>query len=196
MAKEKPKIGRPKEFTEPMQAIRYEVPVSVMDKLKEKKDKTRVPVSELVRAALLSAAEETMPRVTLRKISTAAPCGPFADVAAGLESFQIPGELAELLGVLDDDLIVPCQGHSMVGADIDDGSVLVMRPLNGLQPHSGEVILAQVTLDNGDCLWTVKYWHDDGRWVTLEDGEHEELGFPENTVELKPVARKVGTFKK
>ncbi len=163
----------------------------IVDGVAEKEDRSASYVARELLLSGLRAAEETTSPVTLRRFSAAAPCGPFSEVASRLECFQIGGELAAMLGLLDDDLIVPSQGKSMIKSDIVEGSFVIMRPLGQMQPHHNEIVLAQVMCDDGTCLWTVKHWCDDGNKVVLKDGERKALSLPKNAIELHAVARKL-----
>jgi len=139
--------------------------------------------------------ESPLPGITVHLFNATAPCGQWTQTATDQHPFEVSGEMAELLGLLDGDWVVPCVGDSMVGADIPDGSTLVMRPLGDLEPENGDVCLAQVILLDGGCLWTVKRWKWQGATLELQNGRREKLSLPDDAIELRAIAFKVATLK-
>lgn len=134
--------------------------------------------------------------VTLFRFNSVAPCGDFVDVATEQNAYEVNGEMAELLGLIDGDWVVPVAGVSMVGADIPDGSTLVMRPFDDTtEPRNGDVCLAQIISNDGRALWTVKRWRWSGFSVKLVNGQREELSLPKHAVELRAIAYKVAALK-
>src|SRR5690606_20769207 len=99
--------------------------------------------------------------------------------------FRVSGEVAAAMNAQDGDWLVICEGASMIGADIPDGSRLVMRPLyrDGYEYEAehGDVCLVQACTDDDDCFWTVKKWYWDENDVILRNGDKAVIGLRANT---------------
>jgi SOS-response transcriptional repressor LexA len=115
------------------------------------------------------------------------PCGPLKEAIDTGASFTISSDTASELEVRDGDLWVRAEGESMEGAGIQDGFLILMRPLDGRPPRRGEIVLVQFFDDEGDVYQaTVKSWNGDNP-LRLKDGQGQDFEVPQGK-EYKAVA--------
>jgi hypothetical protein len=126
------------------------------------------------------------------KFLAKAPCGDWKEAVDLASSFVLSQDTADFLEARETDVVVMADGESMDGAGIEDGSLLLMRPLaNHARPTRGEITLVQIIDEDGDCESTIKRCH---RWgnapneIVLHDGEGNPFPLPPNTREVKAVA--------
>lgn len=115
------------------------------------------------------------------------PCGPLKEALDTGSSFTISRDTADELEVRDGDFWVRAEGESMEGAGIQDGFLILMRPLDGRPPRRGEIVLVQFFDEEGDVYQaTVKRWNGDNP-LRLKDGQGDDYEIPEER-EYKAVA--------
>ncbi len=121
-------------------------------------------------------------------ILTKAPCGPWEEALAGAGSFTISADTADELEARDGDVFVRTTGESMEAAGIQDGMLLLMRPVG---PHShprrGEITLVQIIDSEGEYLGTIKHWAP-GTPPKLTDGEGNDFAIPDDVQQIIPIA--------
>lgn len=144
--------------------------------------------------ALLKGEQSSEPK-TLRLLTTA-PCGPWTEALDTSKSFHVGADVCEALGIKDTDVLVKAKGDSMVGADIPDGCLLVMRPLNGEVPPSGSVCLIQVQCNDGRCEATIKKWRNRKTDFALVDGGNREVWLPSDAIEMRAIAYMVAKMER
>lgn len=115
------------------------------------------------------------------------PCGPLRAAIDTGAFFTVSRDTAEELEVRDGDFWVRAEGESMEGAGIQDGFLILMRPLESRPPRRGEIVLVQFFDETGDVYQaTVKSWNGDNP-LRLKDGHGEDFEVPEGR-EYKAVA--------
>jgi repressor LexA len=111
-------------------------------------------------------------------------------IAAGsvVESFTDAVELLDFSGsfLRPQDFALRVRGDSMIGALIDSGDMVIMRPIQDpLTVKDGTIVAARVD-GNGT---TLKYYHRKGPKVTLKPANpsYDEMEFPVNQVDVQGV---------
>jgi SOS-response transcriptional repressor LexA len=116
------------------------------------------------------------------------PCGPWREAIDLASDYVLSANVADTLEARDGDVIVQADGESMEGAGINDGALLLMRPVpEGRRPARGEIALVQIMRGDGDCESTLKRWMG-GEPLRLEDGTGEPLLLPPDVTEVRAVA--------
>lgn len=135
-----------------------------------------------------------MESVILRRLESV-PCGPWKEVLEETQPYALPKDLAEVLGAQAGDLLVPCEGESMLEAGVPNKGRVIMRPLNGIKPKPGEIVLCCVERENGQWESTIKFWYNGPNALPeLRNGKLELYKFPDDTVEVYPVATLVAVM--
>jgi SOS-response transcriptional repressor LexA len=107
------------------------------------------------------------------------PCGPIKEAIETGAAVTISADTADELEVRDGDFWVRAEGESMEGAGIQDGFLILMRPLDGRPPRRGEITLMQFIDESGDVYQsTVKSWNGDNP-LRLLDGQGDDFEVPE-----------------
>lgn len=119
----------------------------------------------------------------------AVPCGPWKTALDEASEFPLQSELASLLDAREGDVLVPAQGQSMEESGVPDGALVLMRPLEGRKPASGEITLVMVETSDGEWVGTIKHWYQTrSRAVDLRDGKGHCYALPPNVKAVYPVA--------
>ncbi|MBW3637987.1 MAG: hypothetical protein KY445_16205 [Armatimonadetes bacterium] len=105
------------------------------------------------------------------------PCGPLKEAIDTGDSFTLSADTADELETRDGDFLCRAEGESMLGAGIQDGFMVLMRPLDGRPPKRGEVCLIQFFDEEGAVYQaTIKRWEGQGKYT---DGQGEPFEGPE-----------------
>lgn len=155
-------------------------------------DAENVTVAEFVRRAV---AERLNPRVVSIDASefglvptnylSRVPAGPAKESVNTEGDFLLSQHVADALQAKEGDYTIMVEGESMEAAGIYDGSLLIVRPLEGhLKPRKGEVVLVQLVSESGNYESTVKFWQG-GNPPEIQDAEGNKVKIPEG-VRLEP----------
>lgn len=121
-------------------------------------------------------------------------CGPWREALEQAESFCLSHQTAEFLEVREGDLFLPAQGQSMEGAGIQDGFLIVVRPLDGKIPRRHDIVLVEVLTEDGEAIYTLKHWGQPagpGSPPQLTDGQGNDFALPLQAQRIQPIGRAV-----
>ena len=124
-------------------------------------------------------------------------CGPWREPLDDARSFALSHDTAEFLEVRDGDFFLPAQGQSMEGAGIQDGYLVVVRPLDGKIPRRNEIVLVEVTTEDGTTVYTLKHWGPSsapGAPPLLIDGAGDQFPLPGQAQQLQPIGRAIAVL--
>lgn len=106
------------------------------------------------------------------------PCGPLKAALDSGDELIVNDRVADELEIRDADLWVRAEGDSMKGVGIQDGFLVLLRPLEGRPPARGEIALMQFIDENGNVYEsTLKGWLGDNP-LRLIDGDGQEFTPP------------------
>lgn len=191
-----------------MVSITYPTKLSenLLSRLKERKAKTRVPVTAQIRRAIereLSGEFDTAPmsiepdealnQVRLPYLNEV-PCGPWDEAAPDEnQSFALSRDVALEMNAQPDDFAIRSKGESMKARGIPDHAIMIVRPLRGTQtPRRDEIVVMQIILEGEKYQGTVKVWRADGSPPKLEDGDGKAFEYPAGVVGARATGIVIG----
>jgi hypothetical protein len=171
------------------------LPVSLDQKLRafadEKEESITSVITQSVKQVL---SDEPHPSAletgsTTLKFLAKAPCGDWREAIDLGESFTLSPQVAGELEAMETDVIVRAAGHSMEGARIHEGDLILMRPLtNGKNPRRNQITLVQVKRVDGTYESMIKHWIPGEPLPTLHDGDGKAVSLGDDVERVDAVA--------
>lgn len=197
------RIGRPPAKNGPLVDRPIGFSAEINRRLEELADIEDLSVPELVRRAvdeklnprpididLINAATDSFRAPFLSRV----PCGPWQDAVDEGAAFTVSKDVADFIEARDGDAWVEGSGDSMVGAGIQDGFMVLVRPLpEGRTPRRGEIAVIQAFVGDEEeaVLGTIKRWmppKDSEGLPTLFNGDDAEFELPSGVRRVVAVA--------
>jgi SOS-response transcriptional repressor LexA len=195
-------LSTPQSRARKTERFEFKAPEKLIAEFREAANGQQMDMADFARAAIAAAIERVQGgqtiagEVDLANLETDSfraaylsrvPCGPLREALDTGSSFTISRDTADELEVREGDFWVRAEGESMEGAGIQDGFLILMRPLDNRPPRRGEIVLVQFFDEDGDVYQaTVKRWNGDNP-LRLKDGQGDDFEVPEGR-EYKAVA--------
>ncbi len=129
-------------------------------------------------------------------VLSSVPCGPWDRAVEGAPTHAVSIDDARELEALPGDVWVRAHGDSMLGAGIADGVLVLVRPYGTKPVRRGDIVVVQITTDDGEVLGTMKRFAGNGAGglPQLLDGADEPFPLPDNVVKVEYIAREQGVL--
>lgn len=128
-------------------------------------------------------------------VLNALPCGPWKEGIADARTAVFSRDVVDYLEARESDIFASTSGDSMEGAGILEGDLVMLRPLDGKAPRRGEIVMVNITTEDGEQKSTLKRYNgaDASGKPRLLNGADEDYPLPDDAtavrVEFRAVAR-------